>query len=105
MTHQLPVPRPGVPGSRLRQALADRPLTVVGAPFPLAVREIERQGFAAGYLSGAALSAGLLGVPDIGLISLDQLCEQTARLAASVEIPNDTPMVQSIALPAWIMMV
>ncbi len=87
MTHQLPVPRPGVPGSRLRQALADRPLTVVGAPFPLAVREIERQGFAAGYLSGAALSAGLLGVPDIGLISLDQLCEQTARLAASVEIP------------------
>ena len=87
MHHPPPLPPPGVPGSRLRQALADRPITVVGAPFPLAAREIERQGFAACYLSGAALSAGLLGVPDIGLISLEQLCEQTSRLAASVETP------------------
>lgn len=87
MDLQRSLPPRGVLGSRLRQALADRPLTVVGAPFPLAAREIERQGFAASYLSGAALSAGLLGVPDIGLISLEQLCEQTARLAASVEIP------------------
>jgi len=87
MNHQLSLPPPGVPGSRLRQALADRPITVIGAPFPLAAREIERQGFAASYLSGAAFSAGLLGVPDIGLISLEQLCEQTTRLAASVEIP------------------
>ncbi len=87
MNHQLSLPPPGVPGSRLRQALADRPIRVIGAPFPLAAREIERQGFAASYLSGAAFSAGLLGVPDIGLISLEQLCEQTTRLAASVEIP------------------
>ena len=87
MNHQSLVPQLGVAGSRLRQALTSRPLAVVGAPFPLAAREIERQGFAAAYLSGAAFSAGLLGVPDIGLISLEQLCEQTARLAASVEIP------------------
>ena len=87
MDHRLPLPRPGTTGRRLRQALAERPVTVVGAPFPLAAREIERQGFAAIYLSGAAFSAGLLGVPDIGLISQEQLCEHTARLAASVEIP------------------
>ncbi len=87
MDLHLPLPPSGVPGNRLRQTLADRPVTVVGAPFPLAAREIERQGFAAAYLSGAACSAGLLGVPDIGLISLEQLCKQTALLAASVEIP------------------
>lgn len=87
MDHRLPLPPPGLTGRRLRQALSERPVTVVGAPFPLAAREIERQGFAAIYLSGAAFSAGLLGIPDIGLISQEQLCEQTARLAASVEIP------------------
>jgi len=87
MNHHLPLPLPGVTGRRLRKTLAERPVTVVGAPFPLAAREIERQGFAAIYLSGAAFSAGLLGMPDIGLISQEHLCEQTARLAASVEIP------------------
>jgi len=87
MDQQPIVPASGVAGSRLRATLSDRPLTVVGAPFPLAAREIERQGFSAAYLSGAALSAGLLGVPDIGLISLAELCDQTARLVRSIEIP------------------
>lgn len=87
MNLQRPVPAPGVSGGRLRAAVEDRPLAVIGAPFPLAAREIERQGFSAAYLSGAACSAGLLGVPDIGLISLAELCDQTSRLASSVEIP------------------
>jgi methylisocitrate lyase len=47
----------------------------------------ERQGFEAVYLSGAAFSAGVLGVPDIGIVTLDQLVEQTRLLSAAVEIP------------------
>jgi len=80
-----PVPRGR--GRLLREAVADATIAVVGAPFPLAARLVEREGFAAAYLSGAAFSAGTLGVPDIGLFSLEQLAEQTRLLARSVSIP------------------
>jgi methylisocitrate lyase len=48
---------------------------------------IEEMGFEATYLSGAAFSAGELALPDIGLFTLSELAEQTARLARSVSIP------------------
>lgn len=87
MESPLNIPTPGRSGQRLREALHDRPLAIFGAPFALAARQIEQQGFSAIYLSGAAFSAGLLGIPDIGLVTLNQLVDQTARLASSVEIP------------------
>jgi len=74
-------------GGALRDAVAAGPLDIVGAPFALAAKLVEREGFGAVYLSGAAFSAGTLGVPDIGLFTLDQLVEQTRVLAASVTIP------------------
>jgi methylisocitrate lyase len=87
MSAHLPLPEPGRSGRLLREALRDRPLAIVGSPFALAARLIEEHGFPAIYLSGAAFSAGLLGVPDIGLVSLDQLVDQTSRLASSVRLP------------------
>jgi len=60
---------------------------VVGAPFALAAMLVEQAGFDAVYLSGAALSAGTLGVPDIGLFTLEQLEEQTRILTRAVTIP------------------
>lgn len=87
MSIQLPLPEPGSRGRMLREALPDRPLAIVGSPFALAARLVEKSGFPAVYLSGAAFSAGLLGIPDIGLISLEQLVDQTARLSGSVSIP------------------
>jgi methylisocitrate lyase len=48
---------------------------------------VEPAGFDAVYLSGAAFSAGTLGVPDIGLFTRDQLVEQTRILARAVSIP------------------
>jgi len=48
---------------------------------------VESAGFDAIYLSGAAFSAGSLGVPDIGLFTRDQLVEQTRILARAVSIP------------------
>jgi methylisocitrate lyase len=62
-------------------------LGIVGAPFALAGRLVEDAGFDAIYLSGAAFSAGTLGVPDIGLFTRDQLVEQTRILARAVTIP------------------
>lgn len=74
-------------GAILRRLVADGTVAIPGAPIALAAKLIEREGFDAIYLSGAAFSAGILGVPDIGILTLDQLVAQTRLLAAAVEIP------------------
>jgi methylisocitrate lyase len=62
-------------------------LGIVGAPLALAAKLVEQAGFDAVYLSGAAFSAGSLGVPDIGLFTRDQLVEETRVLARSTTLP------------------
>ena len=74
-------------GGLLREAVEESTIAIVGAPFALAAKLVEREGFGAVYLSGAAFSAGSLGIPDIGLFTLDQLVAQTRVLAGSVAIP------------------
>ena len=80
-----PATAPG--GTALRRAAATETLGIVGAPFALAAKLVEPAGFDAVYLSGAAFSAGALGVPDIGLFTRDQLVEQTRILARAISIP------------------
>ncbi|HEY2249850.1 MAG TPA: isocitrate lyase/phosphoenolpyruvate mutase family protein, partial [Planctomycetaceae bacterium] len=50
-------------------------------------RLIEDMGFSAMYLSGAALSAGVVGMPDIGLFTLTELVQQVQYLTAQVITP------------------
>jgi methylisocitrate lyase len=78
---------PPAPGTALRASVTSATIVVPGAPIALAAQLIEREGFEAAYLSGAALSAGVFGVPDIGIVSLDQLVEQTRIITATVDIP------------------
>lgn len=90
--HPVPPPAPfgrqtAARGAALRRAVTEETLGIVGAPFALAGKLVERAGFDAIYLSGAAFSAGGLGVPDIGLFTRDQLVEQTRILARAVTIP------------------
>jgi methylisocitrate lyase len=80
-------PQTAARGAALRRAVTEETLGIVGAPFALAGKLVERAGFDAIYLSGAAFSAGSLGVPDIGLFTRDQLVEQTRILARAVSIP------------------
>ena len=80
-------PATGAGGGRLRRAAGTEPVGIVGAPFALAAKLVERSGFDAVYLSGAAFSAGMLGVPDIGLFTRDQLVEQTRILARATTLP------------------
>jgi len=75
------------PGARFRQALADRPLLIPGVFNALVARMAERAGFRAAYQSGAALSAGLAAVPDVGLISQSEFAQQGQYLAQAVSIP------------------
>ncbi len=72
----------------LRRRLSGGPILVVPGAFNAAcARLVERHGFKAVYVSGAATSAGALGLPDIGLMTLDEAAGQAECIAAAVDIP------------------
>ena len=75
------------PGGMLRAAIASGAIQVPGAPNALVGRMIEETGFSAIYLSGAALSAGVLALPDVGLFTLTELVQQVDYLTSRVSVP------------------
>ena len=75
------------PGKTLRELVSRDTLQIPGAPNALAARMIERYGFEAVYLSGAAFSAGVLALPDVGLFTLTELVQQTSYMSRAVEVP------------------
>lgn len=75
------------PGQQLRELALDATIQVPGASSALVARLIERSGFDAIYLSGAAFSASVLGLPDVGLFTLTELAQQTAYLTRACALP------------------
>jgi 2-methylisocitrate lyase-like PEP mutase family enzyme len=73
---------------RLR-ALLKRPglLVMPGCHDAMSARLIEEAGFELGFMSGFAVSAVRLGMPDTGLISYGELVDQGRNLCRSVSIP------------------
>jgi methylisocitrate lyase len=82
MTEQLMTP-----GQVLRDTVAATAIQVPGAPNALVGRLIEEMGYTAVYLSGAAMSVGILAMPDVGLFTLTELAQQVAYLSARVGVP------------------
>jgi methylisocitrate lyase len=75
------------PGQRLRKLIDAGPQMVPGAFNALTARMIERWGFPALYVSGAAVSASTFAIPDIGLLTLTEVSEQTRSITSAVSIP------------------
>ena len=75
------------PGGLLRAAVKASAIQVPGAPSALVARMIEDAGFEAVYLSGAALSASVLAMPDVGLFTLTELAQQVDYMTSRVAIP------------------
>ena len=76
------------PGSRLRAALkAERPLQVVGTINAYCALLAERAGFRAIYLSGAGVANASRGVPDVGITTLDDVCEDIRRITGATRLP------------------
>jgi methylisocitrate lyase len=73
-------------GRRLREAWTARPIMVPGVFNALVARMAERLGFAAVYLSGAALSASA-GLPDVGLLTLTEFVEAARTIAQATRLP------------------
>src|SRR5450631_3653992 len=75
-------------GARLRGAVdAERPLQVVGAINAYAALLAERSGFQALYLSGAGVANASFGMPDLGITSRNDVCEDVRRITAATALP------------------
>ena len=77
----------GTKTSRLHEVLRTRTISIPGAFNALIALQIERAGYEAVYVSGAALSA-CRGIPDIGLLTLADVADEAGRIARSVSIPT-----------------
>lgn len=76
------------PGARLRAAVAEeRPLQVVGAINAYAGRMAAACGFRALYLSGGGVAANSLGVPDLGISTLDDVLIDIRRITDACALP------------------
>jgi methylisocitrate lyase len=75
-------------GERFREALAvERPLQIVGTINAFAALLAREAGFRAIYLSGAGVANSSYGLPDIGMTTVNDVCEDVRRIASIVELP------------------
>jgi methylisocitrate lyase len=75
-------------GARFRAALAqERPLQVVGTINAYTALLAGRSGFRAIYLSGAGVANASFGLPDLGITSLNDVCEDVRRIASATDLP------------------
>ena len=76
------------PGARLRAAVAaESPLQVVGAINAFTARMAAACGFKALYLSGGGVAANSLGVPDLGISTLDDVLTDIRRITDACALP------------------
>ncbi len=83
-----PVPTLASAGARFRAALeAERPLQVIGAINAYHALIAKRVGYRAIYLSGGGVAAGSLGLPDLGISTLDDVLTDVRRITDVCDLP------------------
>ncbi|MEH6566948.1 MAG: methylisocitrate lyase [Halopseudomonas sp.] len=76
------------PGKRFREALAaESPLQVIGAINANHALLAKRAGFKAIYLSGGGVAAGSLGLPDLGINTLEDVLIDVRRITDVCDLP------------------
>ncbi|MDY0309346.1 MAG: methylisocitrate lyase [Castellaniella sp.] len=80
--------RPASPGALLRQALTEEsPLQIIGAINANHALLAQRAGYRAIYLSGGGVAAGSLGLPDLGINTLDDVLTDVRRITDVCDLP------------------
>lgn len=75
-------------GARFRAALAaEKPLQVIGAINAYHAMLATQSGYKAIYLSGGGVAAGSLGLPDLGISTLEDVLVDVRRITDRVETP------------------
>jgi methylisocitrate lyase len=76
------------PGARFRDALAaEQPLQVIGAINANHALLAQRAGYRAIYLSGGGVAACSLGMPDLGINTLDDVLTDVRRITDVCDLP------------------
>ena len=79
---------PTTAGARLRSAITiERPLQIIGAINAFHARMAERVGYRALYLSGGGVAAGSLGVPDLGISTIEDVLTDARRITDVCSLP------------------
>jgi len=86
MPEALLKPEPNKP-SRLRALLEQGTVVMPGAFNAITAKIVQDIGFSAMYISGAGISNGVAGYPDIGFMSATEMATQAGYTARSVQIP------------------
>jgi len=82
------MPNTNSQGQKFRDAVkAETPLQVIGAINAYHARFAERVGYKAIYLSGGGVAAGSLGLPDLGISSLDDVLTDVRRITDTCSLP------------------
>jgi methylisocitrate lyase len=75
-------------GARFRAALAaEQPLQIIGAINAYHAMLATQSGFKAIYLSGGGVAAGSLGLPDLGISTLEDVLIDVRRITDAVDTP------------------
>ncbi|CAJ3454624.1 2-methylisocitrate lyase [Burkholderia pseudomallei] len=75
-------------GAKFRAAVAaEQPLQVVGAITAYAAKMAEAVGFKAVYLSGGGVAANSLGIPDLGISTMDDVLVDANRITNATNLP------------------
>ena len=78
----------GSPGNRFRIAvLEEKPLQVMGAINAYTARMAEATGFKALYLSGGGVAANSLGMPDLGISTMEDVLTDVRRITDVISLP------------------
>lgn len=76
------------PGARFRGAIAEeKPLQVVGAINAYTARMAEATGYRALYLSGGGVAANSLGMPDLGISTMEDVLTDVRRITDVTTLP------------------
>ena len=80
--------QPASPGARFRAELAaEQPLQVIGAITAYAGLMAKRVGYKALYLSGGGVAANSLGVPDLGISTMEDVLTDARRIVDATGLP------------------
>ncbi|EIW89966.1 2-methylisocitrate lyase [Alishewanella agri BL06] len=75
-------------GQKFRAAItANSPLQIVGTINAYTAMMAERTGHQALYLSGAGVANASFGLPDLGMTSLNDVCEDIRRITGATSLP------------------
>jgi methylisocitrate lyase len=79
---------PRSPGEKFRAALRDeKPLQIAGAIHAYSAKLAESAGFRALYLSGGGVAANSLGLPDLGISTMEDVLIDVRRITDASPLP------------------